>query len=164
LTQADRTNLLTGARWCAAMADYLPGRADAEKEDFRCGQALAALGYHEAAIRRFDMYISYAGEHPVDQNTAVIRADSYNLRGASLMELGDLKGALDSVNQAVKAFPDAPFFRYVRAAVELRLNDSKAAIQDLDVAVTKGQEQQDPVTLRAYALLEGVKAKMKSEK
>ena len=132
LTEADRINLLRAARLCAAMAAYLPNKA--QGQNFVCGEALAALGYHKEAIRRYDMFIAFAGEDPTDDTVKVVRADSYHLKAVSQAALGDYKPALDSVNMALKAFPHLPGYLVDRASIELQLKNNPSAKADLTEA------------------------------
>ena len=155
-TAADRTNLLRGARLCAAMAAYLPGKAEAQ--EFTCGEALAALGYHEEAIHRYEMFLNFAGDNPSDDTIRVVRADAYALMSLSLSALGKYKAALDATNTALKAFPHTPAYLNDRAQAEIKLGDNGAAKTDLTEAANTSKLD-DPAKQKAVALLKTLTAK-----
>ena len=153
LNEADKTNLLRGARLCAAMSAYLPGQA--EGQDFKCGEALAALGYHEEAIHRYKLFLDALGPNPITHDASVERADALALIGVSLTALNDTKGALDSINEAIKAYPDAPTYHNDRAAVEIKLGRPADAKKDYERALLG--DPNDPAHLKAEMALKTLK-------
>ena len=155
LTQADRTNLLRGARLCAAMTDYLPLQA---KPDFACGQALAALGYHDEAIRRFKLFLAQVSESPSDDALKVMRADAYGLLSVSFIATHDDKAALDAANVALKAYPNTATYLNDRAAAEIQLGDMKAAKTDLTQAVGASAPD-DPARAKSQSMLKALGTK-----
>ncbi|MHB8636676.1 MAG: hypothetical protein ACYC96_09415 [Fimbriimonadaceae bacterium] len=150
LTAQDRSYLLKGARLCAALAAYLPGKAEAQ--DFTCGEALAALGYHEEAIHHYQLFLTFAGDNPTDPMAKVVRADSYGLMAASLTAMGKYKLAVDAANIALKAFPDTAAYLVDRASAESHLGAKSAAKADLTLAM-KAAAADDPAGPKARAML-----------
>lgn len=150
LNEPDRINLLRGARLCAAMAAYLPG--EAEGQDFKCGEALAALGYHDEAIRRYRMVLASIGDHPTSDQLAVIRADAYALMAVSLTAQKRFKAALDALAESFKAYPNVPAYYVDRAGAELGLGQAAKAKKDLESAL-HASKPGDPAINRANAML-----------
>jgi len=156
LTTEDRTNLLKGAKLCAALSAYLPGKAAAQ--DFTCGEALTALGYHEAAIHRYQLFLTYAGDNPSDPMIKIVRADSYGLMSVSLTALGKFNDALAAANVALKAEPGISAYLVDRASAEIELGDKSAARADLLLAV-KNAKGDDPAKGKAQAKLKSIATK-----
>ena len=156
LTGADRTNLLRGARLCAAMAAYMPGKA--EMQDFKCGEALAALGYHDEAIHRYELFLNLAGNNPTDNTMKVVRADAYGLMSASLTATGKYEPALEAANTALKAFPHTAAYLIDRGVAEIKLGNAATARTDLTEAAGIAAID-DPAKQKAEKLLKTLKAK-----
>lgn len=150
LNDADRTNLVRGARLCQAMAAYLPGQA--EGQDFKCAQALAALGYHRYAIQHYKQVLDAIGPHPTNDLLAVVRADSFANMSVSLVATGDAKAAMTEVAEALKAYPNTPTYLMDRAGAEAALGQKDAAVKDLKAAIQQSKPD-DPTKGKAEARL-----------
>lgn len=131
-----------------AAAEYLTRALsvgfDAPQVHFFLGNALASLYRQEAALAEFDFAI--AGDERY--------ADAWNNRGTSLLALGRMEEAAESMQNAIRLAPQDPL-AYLNLALTLhRLGDSDQALTMLDTILGERPDAVEPRRVKADILID----------
>lgn len=144
LKDEDRRALRDAIRDWDGMVAFAPDRP---APLFTSGQAKAALGDYNGAIRSFQQFITSVGPSPEQPDVRVMAADAHYLTGTSKVALKDYAAAVTDFNAALALEPSRPEYLAERAGAELQLGRKGDAGADLRKALAI-----DPSNRRAQGL------------
>ncbi|HWA83358.1 MAG TPA: tetratricopeptide repeat protein, partial [Fimbriimonadaceae bacterium] len=127
-----------------ALADYQPTNIAPFTGAGKCYQV---LGNDEAAIKRFEQGLATVPPNPIlaVEDTQI---ETLYLLAKSQFNLKDYPGALKSIDQAIKLYPQSPIYFTLRARIYVQQKNYPDAVNDLNKSL-----QLDPNYTLASSLL-----------
>lgn len=126
------------------LAQALASGFDTPQVHFFLGNAMASLYRQEAALAEFDRAI--AGDESY--------ADVWNNRGTTLLALGRMKEAAESMQNAIRLAPQDPLAYLNLALTFHRLGDSDQALTMLDTILRERPEAIEPQRVKTDILID----------